>query len=427
MTLRLLLSEIAGSPLVGPGGDRVGRVADCVVRLVDGDLPRLTGIVLQVGGRDTFVRDGDLATVERDCVRLAVDRVGTRPFERRAGEVLLVRDVRERAVVDVSESRLVRVRDLVLEGEAAAWEVVGIVPAPVTSFSSLLRGLFRQADPVEEVVPWSNVQPLVGHVPAASRPPSFLRLAGLRPADIADIVEQASHEEGEEILDAVHQNRELEADVFEELDDEHQVEFLKDRSDPEAAAVLGNMAADDAADLLMQLPQERRRPVLELLPPARQRKVRLLLGYNPETAGGLMTPDFVALPEELTAAQALQRVRVGDDVPEGLTELYSLSGGHLSGSIPLAGLVRANPDARLVDLVANDPVAVGPDADISSAAVLMADYNLSALPVIDEAGTILGVITYDDMIEVMLPTDWRWRGRPGEVQTRRRPRAATAS
>ena len=419
MAGRLLLSKIVGGSLVGPAGDHVGRVADCVVRLADAEGPLVTGIVLQVDQRDTFVPTEDLAALESGRVRLAVDKVGTRPFERRPGEVLLVRDVRGRGVVDVGAPRLVRVGDVVLEGEGVSWHVVAIVPAPAASLGKLVRRLVGQDGKGTEAIPWPRIEPLMGHVPSARQRISLPRLNALRPADIADIVEQASHEEGQEILQAVHEDQELEADVFEELADDHQLEFLRDRSDAEVAAVLGNMAADDAADLLMQLDQERRRPVLELLPVAQQRKVQLLLGYNPETAGGLMTPEFVALPEELSAGEALQRLRALGEVPETLTEVYSLAEERLSGSISLAQLIRSDPASRLADLVRSDPVAVHPDADIPSVALHMADYNLSALPVVDEASSLLGVITYDDIIEAMLPTEWRWRGRPGQAEIHR--------
>ena len=134
-------------------------------------------------------------------------------------------------------------------------------------------------------------------MPSARLRIPYRKLARLHPAQIADIVEAASHEEGEEIIEAVKADRELEADVFEELDTEHQVEFVRTRSDEDAARLLARMAPDDAADLIMELDQERRLPVLGLLPAAQQRKVRSLLSYNPETAGGLMSPDFLALPE----------------------------------------------------------------------------------------------------------------------------------
>src|SRR5205085_104785 len=234
----------------------------------------------------------------------------------------------------------------------------------------------------------------------------------------------ASHEEGEEILDVVHGDSALEADVFEELDDEHQLEFLKDRSDKEVAEVLSNMATDDAADLLMQLDQERRRPVLELLPEAKQRKMRIVLGFNPETAGGLMTTEFVTVPEEASVADALARIRALAEVPENLTDLFVVSGDRLVGSVSLARLVHADASARVSAVMTQDPIAVYGDADLPSVAVQMADYNLAALAVIDDQGRINGVVTYDDVIEAMLRPEWRWRGRPAEARPGRHQRAS---
>ena len=120
---------------------------------------------------------------------------------------------------------------------------------------------------------------------------SFRKLANLHPAEIADLVEAASHEEGEEIIKAVGQDRELEADVFEELDEHHQLEFIRERPDEQVAAVIARMATDDAADLIAEIDQDRRARILALLPPAQQRQIEALLGYNPSTAGGLMSPE----------------------------------------------------------------------------------------------------------------------------------------
>ena len=140
----------------------------------------------------------------------------------------------------------------------------------------------------------------------------------LHPAQIADLVEAASHDEGAEILQAVGHDKELEADVFEELDNEHQVEFLRERSDAEVAGVLARMASDDAADLLLEIDQDRRIPVLNLLPVSKQLKIKRLLGYNPSTAGGLMNPDFASLRGDATVAEAMEYVRASELAPSQL-------------------------------------------------------------------------------------------------------------
>jgi CBS domain-containing protein len=420
MADRLLLSDVVGKPLVGAGGERAGRTADLVVRLAEGGAPIVTGVVRQATTRETFVPRQDVALLSAAEVRLGVDTIGIRPFERRPGEVLLARDVRGRAVIDVSRAELVRVQDVVLEGQGAEWHVAAVVPAPVSTFLGWFRRLWREPEPADEV-PWPNVEPLFGHVPTAARTLPLPRLSRLRPADIADIVEQASHEEGEEILEVVRGDAALEADVFEELDDEHQLEFLKGRSDEEVAKVLGNMAPDDAADLLTRLDQERRRPVLDRLPEAQRHNVHRLLVHGADTAGGLMSPEFVTVQQDATVADALAAVRRPPEVPETLTDVFTVSGDRLTGSVSLVRLLRADPAARIADVMTGDPIAVYVDADMPSIAVQMADYNLSALAVVDAEGRMIGVITYDDVIEAALRPEWRWRGVPAEARPGRQP------
>ncbi len=161
--------------------------------------------------------------------------------------------------------------------------------------------------PAGTIIDWAEIEPFVAHVPTARLRIPYRKLGRLHPAQIADLVEAASHEEGEEIIKAVGQDRELEADVFEELDEEHQLEFIHSRSDSEAAQLLATMAADDAADLIIELEQDRRLPVLQLMPTNKQRKIRTLLSYNPETAGGLMSPDFLCVAETDAGAQRPRR------------------------------------------------------------------------------------------------------------------------
>ena len=161
------------------------------------------------------------------------------------------------------------------------------------------------------------MEPFVGHVPTARLRFSHRKLANLHPAEIADLVEAASHDEGEEMIEAVGQDRELEADVFEELDEHHQLEFIRERPDAQVAAVIARMAADDAADLIVEIEQERRGRILALLPPAQRRQIEALLGYNPSTAGGLMSPEFIGARRERDGgggarAGARQRDRAGD-------------------------------------------------------------------------------------------------------------------
>jgi Mg/Co/Ni transporter MgtE len=231
----------------------------------------------------------------------------------------------------------------------------------------------------------------------------------LHPAQIADLVEAASHDEGEEIIEAVGADRELEADVFEELDTEHQLEFVRTRSDSEAARLLASMAPDDAADLITEVDQERRLPILNLLPEPQQRKIRSLLSYNPETAGGLMSPDFLGVPADRSIAQVLEGVRTSSAPPEALNVVFALDDqGHLAGSASTVRLVQADPAAPFQSIVETDPVHLHPDWDLGAMVRTMSDFNLIVAPVLDpEHNQILGVVTVDDVLELLLPTGWR--------------------
>jgi len=247
----------------------------------------------------------------------------------------------------------------------------------------------------------------VGHVPTAKLRLPLLRLRRLHPAQIADLVEAASHEEGEEIITAVHADPELEADVFEELDTEHQIEFLKSRSDAEAAEVLGSMNPDDAADLIGDLEQSRRASILARLPAKQQAKVRSLLAYNPSTAGGLMTPDFFAINQNRQVEEVLALVKEAT-IPVLIIHFLD-DDNRLVGSIALDELLRAPHACAAREILEPSRARLRADADLTDVALLMADYNLIAVPVVDDEEHLVGVISVDDVLEALIPEEWRRR------------------
>jgi len=262
-----------------------------------------------------------------------------------------------------------------------------------------------------EFLDWAFVEPFVGHVPTVRLRVPHPKLAKLHPAQIADLVEAASRREGEEIIQAVgDDDRELEADVFEELDDQHQREFLEDRPDTEVAELLSRMAPDDAADIIGELDEDRRETLLALLPVSHRVKVRALLGYDPAEAGGLMSPDFLLLPGVTAAGDALEAVRRSRIEPELLSSVFvSFAQGSPHGDVPVTALVRAEPGERLESLVRHEIPSLSPDTSFEEVARLMADYNLTAIPVVDEHERMVGVVTVDDVLEAMLPRGWRRR------------------
>jgi MgtE intracellular N domain/CBS domain len=409
MAIEILhLSSVIKSPLVDRDGDRLGRVEDLIIRLGDAPHPPLTGVVVRIAHRELWIPIDEIDAIEPGLVRFAGDRVSLQRFERRPGELLLARDVMARHLINLQGARLIRANEIELARVEGRWEVVGVDPGTRASFRRLLPRSVGRRLRSGAIVDWESIEPFVAHVPTARLRIPYRKLSRLHPAQIADLVEAASHDEGEEIIEAVGQDRELEADVFEELDQEHQLEFIRSRSDEEAARLLATMAPDEAADLITELDQERRIPVLELLPLTKQRKVRSLLSYHPETGGGLMLPDYICLDTATPVDEVLDLVRLSTAPPEALGVVFASDPeGRLLGSTSVVRLLQAPPHAVLGDVIRENTAHVHPDWDLHAIVRRMSDFNLTVAPVLDEEHRMLGVITVDDVLELMLPTGWR--------------------
>jgi CBS domain-containing protein len=406
------LTSVLRSPLLDRAGERLGRVEDLIVRLADGGYPPVMGLKARIGGRELFVPVDRVASLAPGAVRLAGEKLSLGRFERRAGEVLLGGDVLGRKLVNVEADppRLITAHEIELACIEEWWRVVGVDPSTRAQVRRTLPRRLRSIVGDRPFLDWADMEPFVGHVPSARLRFSHRKLANLHPAEIADLVEAASHDEGEELIEAVGQDRELEADVFEELDEHHQLEFIRERPDAQVAAVIGRMATDDAADLIVEIDQDRRGRILALLAPAQRRQIEALLGYNPSSAGGLMSPDFISLRKDDSVAKAIEKVRVSDLPPGTLTTVYLCDEeGGLLGSVPVVTLLRVGAQTPLVEVAEHEPVWVGTDAEVPEVARMMTDYNLVMLPVVNEDERMVGVVTVDDVLELTLPSGWRRR------------------
>jgi sporulation protein YlmC with PRC-barrel domain/CBS domain-containing protein len=405
-----MVTQLLHSPVLSPDGAQVGRVEDFIVKIAEGGYPPVTGLKVRIGAQDVFIGRELVDKLDPTGIRLNTHAVQTAPFQRRPGEVLLAADVLGRHLVDVARGRIVQAHDLVLAPTEDGWILHGIDRSPQAMLRRLVPRRGRPDLRRHATLDWKDVQPFVGHVPTAKLLMPLQRLRRLHPAQIADIVEGASHEEGEEIINAVEGDVELTADIFEELDIEHQVEFLRSMSNEEAARVLDRMAPDDAADLLGELDQDRRLPVLNQMSPGQQHKLRKLLQYHPTTAGGMMSPDYVWVTRATTVDMALEAVRVDDKAPHQLlnTVFVMEDDGRYIGSVAVVDLVR-NARDRKMDELSLVNCKVGTGADLADVTLMMADYNLTALGVTDNAGNLIGAISVDDVMEALVPEDWRTR------------------
>jgi CBS domain-containing protein len=404
------LSQLLRAPVVTPSGEAIGRVDDIIVRLRGADTyPLVTGIVAAVGGWRVFVGSGSIQRFDPDRVTMVHNTIDLRRFERRLGEVLLRSDVLGYRLIDVTEGELVRAYDVELEDSKD-----GLVLARLdTRRPARLFGLLKTPGG-HAARDWKAFEPLIPHGRSMAVRRVSGRVAALKPAQIADLLEEADKAEGGEILDRVRNFPELEAEVFEELDPDKASRLLDDMPDGEVAALLGRMRADDAADAIMDLRQSRRRRVLDSMPAPQRTKVLTLLKFNPDTAGGLMNIDVVSCGEGATAGEALALIGVAQAVqPEALLQMHVLNeNGQLAGVVSVIALLQAHPADVVATLMDSDPVRVTPDADLVDIAVLMADYNLLIIPVVDDGDQLLGVVTVDDVLKATIPDDWR-RREPG--------------
>jgi CBS domain-containing protein len=407
--LVLHLSQVVGGELRDAAGERLGRVDDLIVRLGDDEYPPVTGAVASVAGRPVFVPAEQMRELDRGRITLSGDRLDLQHFLRRPQEVLLRKDVLDRQLINVDGARLVRANDIELTRLEGWYRVVGVDVS--------LRGLARRVAPRPlarlirpgDFLDWASVEPFTGHVPTVRLRVPHPKLARLHPAQLADLVEAASHREGEEIIAAFADDPEREADVFEELESGHQREFAEERSDEEIAQLLAHMESDDAVDLVLELPEERREQVIALLPAPQARRVRALLGYDPATAGGLMSPEFLCVYADATREEALDRVQRSTLPPEAVGWIYAMNTHRrVRGGISLADLVRMEPGGRLSQAI-RAVQSVRPDADLEEVARLMTDFDLTVVPVLDDEEHLLGIVTVDDVLELVLPEGWRRR------------------
>ncbi len=400
----VLLSSLLKNAVIDAKGKQLGKFADAVVHLRNNGYPLVTALVVRVGASTVFVPIADVVAIGNDRIELSTARLDVRPFERRAGEVLLKTDVLGHRLIDVDRATLVRAHDIHVTQTVEGWIVTGVN----VHKRNWRSGPRHESQPARD---WRSFEALIGHRPSFLVRSPFGQVRGLKAAQLADLIETASTPEQDELLAQVHRDPELEADVFEELDEDSQAHLLASRTVEEVAAVLARMRADDAADAISDLRQGRRQTVLALMPEPQHTRILTLLGYHQETAGGLMGVEFLAVAEHETVEHAISLLREARDrQPEALTTIYSVnSDGHLAGAISVVRALQTQQSQTLAQVAEANPVHAKPNDDIIDITTRMADFNLLTLPVVDDYGRILGVITVDDVLEAAMPEDWRRR------------------
>ncbi len=388
-------SRLTRLPLISSDGTELGHVVDIVIGL-GARPPRVNGLVVAVGRRRVFIGIGRVGEIGNDGVRLRRATVNLRQFELRQGERLAMGEL-----VD-SRVRGERVLDVGITPapEPFAWEV-----ATIAVGNRRVPGLRR----APEILDWSEAGDLFAYDRPVDR--EVATLGGLHPAEMAAAIRRLPLSR-RRVLAAALEDERL-ADLLEELSEDEQVRLVEELDTARLADVLEEMEADDAADLLAEFSASRQAELLGEMDPDEAEPVRRLLTYEPDTAGGLMTPEPIILGTQATIAQALARIR-DPDLPVPLAAQVFIAQppletptGRFLGMVSFQRLLREAPSKPLGRCVEEDIEPIPASASDREVASRLAAYDVVALPVVDEVGRLVGAVTIDDVLDRVLPADWR--------------------
>ena len=410
----LYLSQAIGRPVRDREGGAIGQVADLLVAVGD-RYPPVTGLVVQTERRRIFLPWSSVDSMDETGARLRPTTIDIGEFRQRPNEILLRADLMDKQIVDIDGRKVVRVNDLRLDEVAGALHLVAVDVGGAGLLRRLgMEGPFRTLArnlrlPVpERYIDWEDVDPVETSIASIKLRVPHGGLAELHPADLATILDQLAPRDRAGVLASL--DDEAVADAIEEMEPDTQVEVLEDLEPERAADILEEMSPDDAADLVADLSDEARDEILALMEREEAAEVRELLGYPEDTAGGIMTTEFVSVPATLTAAQTIDRLRELEPDAETIYYVYVTDDdGRLVGVLSLRDLIVAKPDVSISEVMIKEPVAVGVLADQDEVAQVVAHYNLLAVPVVDDEGRLAGIVTVDDAIDTVLPTAWKKR------------------
>ncbi|MEJ7794692.1 MAG: CBS domain-containing protein [Nocardioides sp.] len=402
---RVYAARLVGLPIFDPQGDQVGKVRDLVVAVrSEVNQPRVLGLVAEVfGRRRIFVPMTRVTNVDSGQV-YTTGLLNMRRFEQRPTETLVIGQMLDRTVTIPATGVSGIVYDVAMEQARNRDWVMSRVAVQEHSSKFRRRGQTH-------VVEWSEVDGLTRGEETQGATLLIAQLSEMKPADAAHVLHDLPVERRTAVVAAMDDERL--ADVLEELPEEDQVEIFSHLDSERAADVLEEMSPDDAADLIADLPPEQAARLLELMESEDAADVRRLMSYAEETAGGMMTSEPVILGPDATVADALAHVR-NPDLPVSLAAMVYVCRqpletptGRLLGCAHIQRLLREPPSSLAAAAVDASLDSLRPEAPIGEVAAHLATYNLVAAPVVDEAGRLLGAVTVDDLLDHMLPENWR--------------------
>jgi len=414
----LFFTQLRHRSLLDPQGALVGRLEDLVV-LALGVRPVVTKFSLRRPDKEEWILPWDavaeLPADPRAPIRLRSGAADLASVTLRPDEMRLGKNVLDKKVVDTARKKVVRVNDIELEEQGGRLQVIGVEGGlrgllrhlKSERLAERLAGLFG-VDLPREVVPWDVVDPMETELTRAKRQAVYTKLAKLHPADIADILEELNPSERGAVLAALDEGTAAEA--ITEAEPEVQASVVQMMEPEKAADILEEMEPDEAADVLSDLSESKAEELLETMEPEEAHDVEELLEHEEDTAGGLMTTEHVAFTPSVTVAEAIQRIRDEAKEAETIYYLYVTDPqGKLLGVLSLRELIQADPGQPLEQLMHPEVITLRAETGLREIAELLTKYNLLTLPVVGGEGEMLGIVTVDDVLNLILPMIWKKR------------------
>ncbi|MGQ9571020.1 MAG: magnesium transporter MgtE N-terminal domain-containing protein [Thermodesulfovibrionales bacterium] len=404
----LFVSEILKKPVLDPKGDELGRVKDLII--VKGEpLPKVSSLIIERKKIIYKISWIDLNIFNKKIISANIYSDALQPYITNDEDLLLVRDILDKQIVDINGAKVVRVNDVKLEG----YDTEAVLIAVDVGMRGIMRrlGVERSGEDLMKLfkkhlpynlISWNYIQPLAPKLTAISLTVPRQMLSELHPADIAEIISQVSHKEGTSFIKDL--DVDLAAEALSELKPETQIEIISELDTDKAADIIEEMPPDEAADIISDLPIDKAKEILESIEKEEAEDIQELLSHEEDTAGGLMTNEFIAYPPDTTVKEAMERLKKDAETIETVYYIYVIDTDEkLIGVISLRDLILAEQTARLADIMVTKLKTVTPEIDEMEVAELISKYNLVAIPVIDTEGYLLGIVTIDDIIDRIIP------------------------
>jgi len=401
-------SEIIGKSVLDPKGEEIGKVRDLAI--VKGEpLPKVSALIIEKKKKTFFLPWTDLNIFNKKIIAANVYGDSLRPYELSEESLLVVRDILDKQIVDVNGAKVVRVNDIRLEGlnSEAVLIAIDVGVRGIMRRLGVERGgedlfkLFKKTLPYS-LISWNYLQPIAPKLTKISLTVPRQMLSELHPADIADIISSISQNEGVNFFDNL--DVETAAEALSELESDVQKDIITRMDSERASDIIELMPPDEAADILSDLPADKAKEILEGIEKEEAEDIQELLGHEEDTAGGLMTNVFLSFSPGMTVEEASEKFRVQARDIETVYYLYVLDKDEkLVGVASLKQLMLAEQDCHLADFMETNLKTVAPEEDEMVVAELISKYNLLALPVVDENGYMHGIVTVDDIIDILLP------------------------